>query len=311
MFGVSEHGVFCDYMTVTCNPAFSFVDSIEDLLRSRLVCRVDVEDKKTLIRFSARYGTTALVRIDRDFYNRVDRIMFGGSSLDVLRQQELFGYVIQDLSAVPHNLTRLDVALDVELESAANYQSILGKIISKGHAGNIVLCRKCVLPHKVKPIISPRATDGVMSGSVMFNHRADRYSGIVYDKTAQLFDRFGVLIAENILRYEMRSSEASLRDAVACDSLFFSLASPDLLSCPANVDPWSKLELAPLNLEPLPELTQWQRIQKILDSSLDIECLGELLRGSSPATISMARKRLDQRLDALLATDTSKSLKTA
>jgi hypothetical protein len=102
-----------------------------------------------------------------------------------------------------------------------------------------------------------------------------------------------------------------LRDAVACDSLFFSLASPDLLSCPANVDPWSKLELAPLNLEPLPELTQWQRIQKILDSSLDIECLGELLRGSSPATISMARKRLDQRLDALLATDTSKSLKTA
>lgn len=292
--------VFCDYLAVTCSPEKSFVDYVEDLLRSRLVCSVEKYEKKTLIRFAGPYGIPALVRIDRDFHNRVDRVAFGGLSLEVLRGGDLLTHVVQELVSVPHNVTRIDVARDVELRDVNHFGSTLRKIRGAGHRGKIRLSRKSVLPHKVKAMLGPRALDSVFSGSVMFNHRSDRYSGIVYDKTSQLFERHGVVIESNLMRYEFRSTDASLRDVLAPESLFYSMASPDLLPCPPGISDWQKTELAPLNLEPLPKLTDWQRIQRILDYSLDLEALDDLLKASSPGTVQMARRKLNERLDVVL-----------
>lgn len=311
MRGLSGHGIFCDYLGVTCNPEHSFVEPLLSLLRDHLVCEVESYDSKTLVRFSGQFGVSALVRFDLNFHRRVDRVLFGGASLDVLRSAGLLSYVVQELAAVPHNVTRLDVALDVTLSSPSEYAPELSRIQALGHAGNLRLSRKAIRPHVVTPIIKPRALDSVLSGSVMLGHRVDRYSGIVYDKTAQLHEKHGVIIAKNVLRYEMRSTEASLRDVLDGDELFFSMASPDLLGCPPGISPWQKIDLAPMNLEPLPTLSSWQKIQRIIDFSPDVERLVDLLAESSPATIQMAQRKLNERIDSRLRSGESWVQKSA
>lgn len=309
--GVSPHGVFCDYLTVTCSPESSFVFPLLSLLRDHLVCQVETYGEKILVRFPGPFGQSALVRFDLNFHNRVDRVMFGGLALEVLRSASLLSYVVQELSMVPHNVTRLDVALDVTLDSPDDYREILQVVVDIGHAGNLCLSRKSIAPHMVKPILKPRALDGVLSGSVMLGHRANTRSGIVYDKTAQLHEQFGVIIGKNVLRYEMRTTSGSLRDALDGDSLFFSMASPDLLPSVADVPPWAKVDLAPMNLEPLPVLTDWQKIARIIDFSPDIELLLDLLADSSEATVTMAQRRLNDRITDRVQTGGSKWSKTA
>jgi len=313
MGALSAHGVFCDYLTVTCNPDDSFCDAVFSLITERFVGKLESSGQTTFFRVSGRYGPASF-RFDRRYYNRVDRIAFGGAAMEVLRSHDLVGYLLQELSAVPHNVTRCDLAQDRELSDPGLYASELSRLANLGRDGSLRLGRSSLKPCKTKPMIYPRSLDGVLSGSVMLNHYRDRHSAIVYDKTAQLFDRFGLTLVppRNTLRVEVRSTEASLRDVIDPDPLFFYLASPDLVSCPPSISGWVRQELLPMNLPPIAKLSDYQRAMALVDESFDLKLLCDLLASASNLELSqMVRRRLDQRIDAAVGSGASDQRKTA
>ncbi len=148
-------------------------------------------------------------------------------------------------------------------------------------------------------MLSRRELDGFISGSVMVNNRKHhRLSAIVYDKLAQMYEKFKVVLPHETLRIEVRTSDASLSDVSNPDPLFFKLAAPDLIDSPPGIDAWTKRELAPMNLEPLPDLTDYQRAMNLLDFSPDVARLIEILSRNGPAMRQMVLRKLGERVES-------------
>lgn len=307
MLGISESGVFCDYLRCTCSPSDSFADPLQRLLTDSLDVSVRSEGDATYFTSAGPYGAPAVARLDRGFWKRVDRITFSGLFMAVLRSSGVLAHVVQEIASVPYNLTRWDGALDVELSSVSAYRRRLGSLRRRGQSRGISLGRKAIHVHQVKAMLGPRALDGAFSGSVMFGHRSNRYSGIVYDKSAELFDRHGVIIDRNLLRYEVRTSEATLNDALDPGPLFYHLASPDLLELPSNILPWTRRELPPMRLDPLPTLLPLQQAKKIISFSPDVRRLVDLVH-ENPNIRSLVLRYLDSEMSAgALGVDAAKT----
>lgn len=312
MNGVSKNGVFCDFLTVTCNPDQSFLPHVQDLIRDYIPSKVEQHDRTTKLWFSGAFNAPGLVRLDCSYHNLVDRVSVSGSALSRIRDAGILGYLVQELSLVAHNVTRWDGACDIPLESPVATTKRLNSIFKRGATGKVSLGRKLVPSHNVSKMFGRRQVDDLLSGSVMFNHRKQaRHSAIVYDKRKQLWDKLSFELGSELLRYEVRTSEASLRDVLEPDPRFYSLASPGLLPCPPEVSSWQKVELAPMNLKPLPELTDWQRAMNLLDNSPDIEALCLLASRSGAGMRRMLLRKLGQRLAASSDATPAETKKTA
>jgi len=300
LLGVSPHGVFCDYLTVTCNPDQSFASEVEALLlevglsRSRtqpgMLGLWDSEKKRW-------YGKAFLTQP-----HGVDRLAVGGAILGHLRRTNSLGYLLQTLLSVPYNVTRVDVALDRSLPDSDTLYGELQRILKLARGKGVHLSRKAVPRGQVIQHFAEREWDSVLSGTVQLGRRGSRYSATVYDKVKEQHDRFGrspPVIGE-LLRYEVRTTEASLRDVLDPDPLFFHLASPDLLPSPSDVPAWEKRPMEPLNLPPR-NVTTYALVKRLLLDSPDVERAFEILAESGDVALTkMMRRQMQERFDSLL-----------
>ena len=295
IFGVGENGSFCDWLSLTAEPESGLLDETEELIFSHLSPEVESHKGKTLYRLHSAGAPSGLITVQPEYRKVVDLITFSGSALAQIRGLDLLRCFVQAFSVYPHNLTRTDLALDQRLVNHNQVKYRLDNIRRRGHQGDLILRRKAVKPCKVKPIIRPRELDGAMTGSVMVNHRSDRYSGIVYDKRSQLFEEHGILLDHELLRFEVRTSEATLADICDPDPLFFELASPSLLPCPSNVDSWQKRDSLPMTLEPPTRLNEVQRAQRLIDSPV-FDRLVDLMDSMTEAERHYVLRKADQKL---------------
>lgn len=309
MQGVSRHGVFADWIGVTSAPFQPAFDDVLDYIMASTLCKAYEDESKFVLKARGNYNSVATVTRFRT--KRFDKLTIPGKMLELLRERDQLHDVLGILSVVAHNTTRIDLAQDQVFSDPARYAAELHRVRRLGHAGKIRLGRKSVPPAKVEPRIKPR-WDGVMSGSVMIGSHGDRYSAIVYDKTAERVAKQGAIISENLFRVEVRTTEGSLRDVLDPDPLFFLLASPDLVACPSGVPVWEKNTLmAAPDFPPVVPLEPAQIALGIVDNSVAIERLVEVLGQTNPATVALVRRRLNARLDSALRADTALAKKTA
>jgi hypothetical protein len=245
----SRSDVFCDYLTVTCNPNSSFVSTgvgVEATLDgglegyfARVCLPVAFEDRvKGVVGYSA--GDQGLIRIERK--RRFHAVSASGGAIRFLIDNGYWRDYLNILGSVEHNVTRIDVAVD-EYRDAAG---LLRELESRYPDGLYSFGRKAL---GVTTLYRTRE-DGVQTGTWYVGHRtAARVSARVYDKADEALQKRGVLLPPTA-RYELtfrKDFKCSLWDALMPESLFYSHASPGLLAgpdrdvpvwCPKGVVPW-------------------------------------------------------------------------
>lgn len=289
----SNHGVFPDYLSLTYHPDKYPREEMIDLLIDLDFAR----DKKVpqgveLWRTPDHVGV-ANIRTAKRWVS----LAFSGNAIDHVRGVGAVGNLLQVLTVDHHRVTRLDLAKDVPMDSPETVQAELARIWQRAKRGTMRLGRKQVIETKASRIQSNRR-DGVCSGTVYVGSRRDRYMAKVYDKRAEVWAKRDLDIMRELLRYEVtaRKGNASLRDFLEPDPLFFHLASPDLLPAPEDTARWRYTEMDPLELPPLAQLTDHEKLIRLIENSPDLETLAALI-AAKPAELPLVIRKIKQRLE--------------
>lgn len=290
----SRHDVFVDWLTFTFAPSESFLNGLVDSLAlcGYSLFRGDLwSDKQTykiahhLSDFPAM--VTGSVHVEkRDTWWMVS---ISGAALRVLDHfNELVG-VIQAACVEPSlRVTRLDLSKDFELDSAQAVSKRLRSILRKGQQGKFRLGQKAISASQVSQRLTYRGEGPkgpINTGSVYLGNRSNALSACIYDKRAEMAAHHDIDIGRELLRYEVRvrKGQATLRDVVDPDPLYFRLVSPDLLPRPSDVAKWERVEMDPRLLPPMQRMTTYERICRVIDCSSDLQVLRKLLQDEPKA----------------------------
>lgn len=160
-----------------------------------------------------------------------------GDFLGVLRAQGLWAEYLMLVAAVPHRVTRMDIAHDIGCDAPAELQKFKRRV----ERGSVSLTHKKLdLQNHYNSIMS-LDRDGRESGTVYVGPKSVQVAGLkVYDKSKEQFDKFRREIPST-LRWELklgRKSGVSLRDAYEPDPVFWHYMAP-VLRAPDGVPSWS------------------------------------------------------------------------
>lgn len=233
---------FCDYLTVTYSgdtgtPEEALSDFLPSvgLLRSYVApgyeywCSVSFSRGKLITRKNLlvkKHGSGLLVTVY-------------GAGLEYFREHDnpsAMGDLLCILGTYRHNLTRLDIAMDLPVDTPDFFLDFLPRVST-----GLFALRRDML--KVTRVISVR-DDGLETGTVYIGKGSNaRVKCTVYDKQHERL----VIAGENIkprTRIEFRIAKdfgASLFDALSPASLFWELACPKILNNkPADIPVWTK-----------------------------------------------------------------------
>ncbi|AXQ65542.1 MAG: replication initiation factor family protein [Circular genetic element sp.] len=223
--------VFCDWLDVTFAPHDTPYPEVNRLL---LDAGFDVESPDRTA-FSYRHpdhpSSLLLVAPSRGTM----RFSASGSACGALRDLGLWHDYLSALSSSPHRVTRVDAALDLPMDGADLVQLMRDRYPS----GEVNLSRKSV---RTTTFLEVRP-DGRESGTWYAGHKSKaRYTARVYDKALEALSKRGQLLPPTA-RIEVTAkggdSGATLRDAAMPAALFWSIASPALLTAPEDAPVWT------------------------------------------------------------------------
>lgn len=275
--------VFCDWLDVTCHPDDSFLP----VLCAWAVAHYPVayaDDGAGRVIYEVGYGKL-VVEEKRKFH----RASASGGVLQHLRDSGYYGDYLSVLSTVPHAVTRLDAALDLDVDGP----DMLRSLEAKYPDDVIKLTHK---PMKIKRFYSTRH-DGQLTGTWYVGHRSRaRVSARVYDKQAEAFEVRGEILKPTT-RVELtfrRDIGCSLRDAYMPASLFYEYASPSLVDKPAEVPTWDS-HAAGWKADASPAPLTYQQFKKRVDESPELAALVQLAEELGPgATKHLVRTFCDR-----------------
>lgn len=287
----SAHDIFPDFLSLTFNP-----DTIPDGHIRSLLLDLDFRVHGSIKAAFVPPDGFGLVRFF--LRPRFTSVTFSGGALGHVRRFAAVGNLLQVLTLAPHRVTRLDLAKDLEFDSASDVSRRLTTLWDRARKGFVSLGRKGVPREKISRVESVRA-DGSVTGTVYCGSRKDRYFAKAYDKRAEAWARRSIDIGRELVRVEVTASRgtASLRDFLEPDSLFFYLASPDFLPAPLDVPEWRSLDMDPLTLPELATLTDHEKIIRLIENSTDLETL-RLLIAQRPAELPIVLRKLEAKLRA-------------
>lgn len=182
-------------------------------------------------------GSAAVWRLNRgtlriEYRKQYARFSASGAFLDGLRAAGQFEQYLSALSEAPHNVSRLDVAYDVPVDTPP-----ILKALNKRYPRECALTRKAL---KTTRFLETRE-DGKESGTWYAGHRQKGLvTARVYDKQLER-EKAGDPIPQPLTRYELtfRSKvQATLRDAALPERIFWQFAEPLLLKRPQSVPAW-------------------------------------------------------------------------
>lgn len=226
--------IFCDWLDTTYAANSPIVNTTQSFLHAHGSECVHSDEKSSVFHVG---DTGGVVKIDTA--KRHTRISASGQALAYFRVKDIYLDYLSELSSEPHNVSRLDAALDLPLDGADVVAS-LRKRFSVAGSG-------CRLGKKYLPVnynLGVRA-DGRETGTFYAGHRSRaRQTARVYDKAFEAFQKRGEMLPPTT-RYEVTSrgekgrAGPCLRDAAEPERLFWHIASPTLLKAPEGVSEWS------------------------------------------------------------------------
>ena len=231
---------------------------------------------KTLYRFLS--GTILVTHTD-SFHN----ISISGGVLELIRNCTLNSDFIMLLSSVPHNITRLDVAVDIPTPG----HLVLSSLRSNHSAGTCDIAghRRNITYVTSQDLFNPERE----TGTAYFQSKS--YRGYVklrvYDKIHEIAcstdDKavHTLLRSKSLTRYELTVSKgASLDDYARPDNIFWHYMPETVLKRPQNVSvaPWSPSERVPYDSVDKSSPTDYERLRAVLEQS---QTLQQIVRNAS------------------------------
>lgn len=222
--------VFCDYLTVTCNPDNTFMDDLYMWLLKRFPLSHEHAEGGRLDTALFKPDDYGMFRLQQK--KRFHSALASGAAIRQLRELDLWEEYLTILASVPHKVTRLDAAIDVSVDAPAILQSLIDR-----YPDDILLTRKAL---KTKYTLGTRS-DGKVSGTWFAGKKTTaRVTAMVYDKQLEAWEKRGEVLPPTT-RYELKFSKdlgCTLRDAYMPASLFYQFAAPKLVDKPDDIPAW-------------------------------------------------------------------------
>jgi len=281
MLSTSADGlpVFCDWLDVTTPP------DREHTLRSVLGPIICGAGGSKLADDLYELGGG---KIKIGLMRKVFRVSLSGSCIRVLRIQSLWETFLAELADGPHRVTRLDAALDLDLDGADALEALQRAY----PRGEVRLSRR---PVRVSEMLSTRS-DGRKTGTWYAGHRsAAEITCRVYDKAQQLLDTRSEVIPPRT-RCELTVRKGcTLRDAFQPDRVFWHYMAPAILKRPSGVPEWSSGWAEGWKMERT-ELLPAQRLKGLIERSPDLAAIIELADSVGPMGRSMALRLIESKI---------------
>jgi hypothetical protein len=210
---------------------------------------------------------------------RVGVVSLSGAALAHLRAQNLFGEYLAALGQEAHSVTIMHAALDRRADAPVHVQ----RLYRAAKRGQLKLSRKALDPLRdIEHWIKPGLADGRDTGTVYLGAPSARIRAAVYDKRDERL-RAGAVDPGPLLRHELRTKKvgATLRDAFDPTALFWHYMAPELLKRPTGVADWTPHGQG-YELPAMRQYTPQERMQRIIDNSLDLAALFDLATAIDP-----------------------------
>ena len=260
----SSLDVFCDWLDTTYSAESPVISNVQDFLQRHGGDCFYSDDDSSKYRIGNDDNSGVVVLETR---NRYSRVSASGTAISYFRTLGVFHDYLSELSSEPHNVSRLDAALDLPLDGA-DVVDAMRKRFSVAGVG-------CQLGTKYLPVsyfLGVRG-DGRETGTFYAGHRTRaRTTARVYDKAWEMFCKRKISIPPTT-RYEVTSRGEkgrlgpSLRDAAEPERLFWHIASPELLKAPDGVPAWSSGWEGGWSYESPESLLPAEALEKIIEYS--------------------------------------------
>jgi hypothetical protein len=265
--------VFCDHLTVTVpKSCFGEVLPLLESVLDRVLC----ESPQPGVYLCPAGGWVKTGE-------RSGRVWFQatGGVLAALRHVDAYLAYLSVFSPFPHNVSRLDATLDVEIDPAP----VLAGLYVRGRSGELSLTRKRIKPRSVGCRFSPAFYDlSIDTGSVYLGSRTAEVRLVAYDKRQEVHARTREDLGINLLRYELRVTDKmgiSLKDAHSPSPVFWHFVSPDILPVPAGVAVWVPFEDGGFDVD-RGVVLPYQRLKNRVSSSQELARLFSLADQCGP-----------------------------
>lgn len=275
----AELPIFCDWLDVTTPP------DREHALRSALGPIICGAGGSKLADDLYELGGG---KIKIGLMRKVFRVSLSGSCIRVLRIQSLWETLLAELADGPHRVTRLDAALDLDLDGADALEALQRAY----PRGEVRLSRR---PVRVSEMLCTRS-DGRKTGTWYAGHRsAAEITCRVYDKAQQLLDTRSEVIPPRT-RCELTVRKGcTLRDAFQPERVFWHYMAPAILKRPSGVPEWSSGWAEGWKMERT-ELLPAQRLKGLIERSPDLAAIIELADAVGPMGRSMALRLIEEKI---------------
>lgn len=265
--------MFCDWLSVTCHPDESFLSQLGLFLFGQMcpIVFADRDDSGRPTKVTYRVGDGTVLLESRKSFHAASA---SGGALSWFRKHEVYRDYINILGEVPHNVTRLDAAVDLYTDAPP----VLRGLEAKYPDDFFNFGRKAL---RVTRLYSARESDGQLTGTWYIGHRTNaRVSARVYDKQAEAIEKRGESLPPTT-RFELtfrKDFNCSLYDALMPETIFYAHASPKLLDVPSDrvVLPWANEGCVPWQSERKDYALTLDVFAKRLSASPDLQYLAEL-----------------------------------
>jgi hypothetical protein len=261
---------FCDWLDVTCHPESTFLSEVSQFLAYHFCPVAFVKDGYAGSTTGYRVGSGILTLESSKNFHRASA---SGSCVREFVKLGVFRDYVNILGSVAHNVTRLDVAVDLATDAPAFLRGLESRypddVFSFG--------RKSL---RVTRLYSARASDRALTGTWYVGHRSSaRVTARVYDKQAESLEKRGEVLPPTT-RIELtfkKDYNCSLYDVLMPESLFYSHASPSLLDAPDKyIAPWSPKGLVPWVSTPKDHTLTLDRFDSRVSHSPELLKIAEL-----------------------------------
>lgn len=271
--------VFCDWLDVTSPPDREYA------LRSSLGPILCAAGGSKLSDDLYELGNG---KVKIGLMRGVFRVSLSGACIRVLCIQGLWETLLSDLADGPHRVTRLDAAVDLDLDGA----DALEALEAAYPRGEVRLSRR---PIKVSQMLSTRP-DGRKTGTWYAGHRsAAEITCRVYDKAKQMLDTRGEVIPPRTRAELTVRKGCTLRDAFQPERVFWHYMAPAILQKPSDVPEWSSGWAEGWKMERT-EILPAQRLKRLIEHSPELAAIIELADSIGPMGRSMASRLIQDRI---------------
>lgn len=262
---------FCDWLDVTCHPDSSFLSDLTLFLSYHGYPIAFELDKKQGYGTAYSIGDGVLViEASKNFH----RASASGGVIRHLEKENTFRDYINIIGTVGHNITRLDVAVDIFTDAPP----FLRTLEDRYPDDLFYFGRKST---QITRLYSTRLSDSSLTGTWYIGHRSKaRITARVYDKQYEALQKRGEILPPTT-RIELtfrKDFNCSLYDVLMPKSLFYTHATPKLIDKPLNqcIPLWEPRGLVPWESTPKDYTLTLQKFDTNLSRSPEFRNIAKL-----------------------------------